>query len=112
MAHQEPDPKPGDFDAELAAIDPRDVDRSPGNPDGGLVAVVDAHLAAAASHPAGTTDRILGTDRENWATLVDIYGTPWGRVLDGVDPAVLGVSDAPSIKIPDGIPDVDIDTTK
>jgi len=72
-----------------------------------LLTVVDAHLAAAASHPAGTTDRILGVDRGSAATPVDIYGTAWGRVLDGVDPAVLVVSDTPSIEIPDGIPDLE-----
>lgn len=28
-----PDPQPGDFDAELEALDPRDVERRPGDPD-------------------------------------------------------------------------------
>jgi len=38
---------------------------STGDPSrGNLLAVVDAHLAAAASHPAGTTDRLLGADRD------------------------------------------------
>ncbi len=29
----DPDPQPGDFDADLAAIDPRYVEVLPGNPD-------------------------------------------------------------------------------
>lgn len=41
------------------------------------------------------------------ATPVDVYGTAWGHVLDGIDPAVLAAEDAPSIEIPDGIPDVE-----
>jgi hypothetical protein len=40
------------------------------------------------------------------ATPVDIYGSAWGKVLDGVDPDALAVVDAPTIAIPDGIPDV------
>ncbi|MDQ3630974.1 MAG: hypothetical protein M3417_06855 [Actinomycetota bacterium] len=31
---------------------------------GGLLAVVDEHLAGAASHPSGTTDRLLEADRQ------------------------------------------------
>jgi hypothetical protein len=30
----------------------------------GLVAVIDEHLATAAPHPAGTTDRLLNADRD------------------------------------------------
>jgi hypothetical protein len=30
----------------------------------GLLAVIDEHLATAAPHPAGTTDRLLEADRE------------------------------------------------
>jgi hypothetical protein len=32
----DPDPQPGDFDAELAQIDPRDVESHAGNPDAKL----------------------------------------------------------------------------
>jgi hypothetical protein len=32
----DPDPQPGDFDADLADIDPRYVDSSPGHPDAKL----------------------------------------------------------------------------
>jgi len=31
---------------------------------GGLIAVIDEHLATAKRHPAGTTDRLLQADRE------------------------------------------------
>lgn len=41
------------------------------------------------------------------ATPVDIYGTAWGQVLDGMDPEVLVASSKPSIKIPRGIPDIE-----
>jgi hypothetical protein len=34
------DPQPGDFDADLAAIDPRYVEAVPGNPDAKLTIVV------------------------------------------------------------------------
>lgn len=43
MAHDpwtDPDPEPGDFDAELAAIDPRYVEVHVGNPDAKLTIVV------------------------------------------------------------------------
>ncbi len=36
----DPDPKPGDFDADLDAIDPRYVEAHPGNPDAKLTIVV------------------------------------------------------------------------
>lgn len=39
--------------------------------------------------------------------FVDIYGTPWGQVLDGVDQEVLRATGVPTITIPDGIPDVE-----
>jgi len=77
------------------------------SPTADLLTVVDAHLTVAASYPAGTTDRILGVDQEGGAAPVDIYGTAWGRVLEGIDPAVLVVSDTPSIEAPDGIPAVE-----
>lgn len=41
------------------------------------------------------------------ATPVDVYGTAWGRVLEGVDPDVLAASGQPSIEIPGGIPRVE-----
>lgn len=31
---------------------------------GGLLAAIDAHLASSATHPAGTTDRLLQADRD------------------------------------------------
>jgi hypothetical protein len=40
------------------------------------------------------------------ATPVDVYGTAWGRVLDGIDPDALSVSGRATIEIPDGIPHV------
>ncbi len=40
------------------------------------------------------------------ATPSDIYGTAWGKVLDGVDPQALSVTGAPTISVPDGIPDI------
>jgi hypothetical protein len=39
--------------------------------------------------------------------LVDMYGTPWGKVLSGVDPEVLAATGAPTVRIPAGIPDVE-----
>jgi hypothetical protein len=36
----------------------------------------------------------------------DIYGTAWGKVLADVDPQALSVTGAPTISVPDGIPDV------
>lgn len=36
----DPDPQPGDFDADLADIDPRYVEAHPGNPDAKLTIVV------------------------------------------------------------------------
>lgn len=41
------------------------------------------------------------------ATPVDVYGTAWGSVLDGVDPQALEVSETPTIELPDGIPDIE-----
>jgi hypothetical protein len=43
MAHDpwtDPDPQPGDFDADLTAIDPRYVEAGVGNPDAKLTIVV------------------------------------------------------------------------
>lgn len=36
----EPDPKPGDFDAEFATLDPRYVERHDGDPEGKLTILV------------------------------------------------------------------------
>jgi hypothetical protein len=38
----DPDPQPGDFDADLAAVDPRNIEANVGNLDAGLAIVVDA----------------------------------------------------------------------
>jgi hypothetical protein len=38
------------------------------------------------------------------ATPVDVYGTSWGRVLEGVDADALAVNATPTIEIPDGVP--------
>jgi hypothetical protein len=40
-------------------------------------------------------------------TPVDIYGTPRGRLLKGVDPEVLRATGEPTIEIPPGIPHVE-----
>lgn len=40
------------------------------------------------------------------ATPVDVYGTHWGHVLDGVDVDALTVRDDSTITVPDGIPPV------
>lgn len=37
----DPDPQPGDFDAELATLDPRHVQHRPGNPDAKLIVLVE-----------------------------------------------------------------------
>jgi hypothetical protein len=39
--------------------------------------------------------------------LLDVYGTPWGQVLSGVDRDVLAVSGMATVRIPAGIPDVE-----
>jgi hypothetical protein len=39
--------------------------------------------------------------------IVDLYGTPWGRVLSDADPEVLRATGMPTITIPAGIPDVE-----
>lgn len=36
----DPDPKPGDFDAHLAALDPRYIEHREGDPDGKLIVLV------------------------------------------------------------------------
>jgi|GEM_PF-1064864 len=46
------------------------------------------------------------------ATPSDIYGTAWGKVLADVDPQALSVTGAPTISVPDGIPDVTTPDTK
>jgi hypothetical protein len=45
----DPDPQPGDFDADLDSISPRDLERRPGNPD--------AKATVIASAEDGKTDR-------------------------------------------------------
>lgn len=40
------------------------------------------------------------------ATPVDVYGTAWGKVLDGADADVLAAGGGATIVIPDGIPEV------
>jgi hypothetical protein len=39
--------------------------------------------------------------------LLDVYGTPWGQVLIGVEPDVLTVSGTATVRVPAGIPDVE-----
>lgn len=39
--------------------------------------------------------------------LVDVYGTPWGKVLSGIDPDVFAISGTPTVRIPTGVPDVE-----
>lgn len=39
--------------------------------------------------------------------LVNMYGTPWGKVLSTVDPTALKVAGKPTIRIPEGIPEVE-----
>ncbi|MGI8730618.1 MAG: hypothetical protein ACR2LK_11625 [Solirubrobacteraceae bacterium] len=39
-AWTDPDPQPGDFDAELAKLDPRHVERHDADPDGKLIVLV------------------------------------------------------------------------
>jgi hypothetical protein len=39
--------------------------------------------------------------------LVDVYGTPWGQLLDAENPDALTISGHSTVKIPDGIPDVE-----
>jgi hypothetical protein len=39
--------------------------------------------------------------------LVDMYGTPWGQVLDAENPDALTISGRSTVEIPDGIPDVE-----
>ncbi len=36
----DPDPTPGDFDADLARLDPRYVERRDGDPDAGLIVLI------------------------------------------------------------------------
>lgn len=41
------------------------------------------------------------------ATPVDVYGTAWGQVLEGVDADALAGNGTPTIEISDGIPSVE-----
>lgn len=38
--------------------------------------------------------------------LVDLYGTPWGRVLTAADADALAITGRPTVRIPTGIPDI------
>ena len=38
--------------------------------------------------------------------LVDVYGTPWGQVLDAENSDALTISGRSTVEIPAGIPDV------
>ena len=49
----------------------------------------------------------LVTGARAGATPVDVYGTAWGRVLEGIDPETLAASGDAPIVIPDGIPSVE-----
>jgi len=56
----DPEPQPGDFDAELATLDPRYVERHSGDPDAGLIVLVgvegeDAKRLERISHARGKT---------------------------------------------------------
>jgi hypothetical protein len=54
MAHDpwtNPDPRPGDFDADLTAVDPRYVEAHVGNPDAKLTIVVGVEDEDATSDP-------------------------------------------------------------
>jgi len=48
----------------------------------------------------------LVTGARAGATPVDVYGTAWGQVLDGIDAEALAVRGNPTIQIPRGIPPV------
>jgi hypothetical protein len=39
--------------------------------------------------------------------LLDVYGTPWGQVLSGVELDVLAVSGTPTVRLPASVPDVE-----
>jgi hypothetical protein len=49
----------------------------------------------------------LVTGARAGATPVDVYGTAWGRVLEGVDAEALVVGGQQTIAIPRGIPSVE-----
>ncbi len=49
----------------------------------------------------------LVTGARAGATPVDVYGTAWGQVLEGIDPDTLAVRGRATIEIPDGIPSVE-----
>jgi hypothetical protein len=39
--------------------------------------------------------------------LVDVYGTPWGQVLDAEASDALVISGRSTVEIPEGVPDVE-----
>lgn len=45
-------------------------------------------------------------DARAGATPVDVYGSAWESVLEGVDPRLLEVSGTPTIVLPEGLPDI------
>jgi hypothetical protein len=49
----------------------------------------------------------LVTGARAGATPVDVYGTAWGRVLEGVGADALAAGGQPTIEIPRGIPSVE-----
>jgi hypothetical protein len=53
--------------------------------------------------PVGKTSNVDEPDEP----LLDVYGTPWGQVLSGVDPDVLAVTGMATVRIPAAIPDVE-----
>jgi hypothetical protein len=53
-----------------------------------------------------TPVRQMSDDDEPDKPLLDVYGTPWGQVLSGVDPDVLIARGSATVRIPAGIPDV------
>jgi uncharacterized membrane-anchored protein len=49
----------------------------------------------------------MSGDDEPDEPLLDVYGTPWGQVLSGVDPDVLITRGSATVRIPAGIPDLE-----
>lgn len=65
------------------------------------------HLVSEMSEKEAAGALALVAGARAGATPTDVYGTAWGRVLDGAAPQALSVTGKPSIEIPDGIPDVE-----
>ena len=64
------------------------------------------HLVAEMSEEEAAEALALVSGARAGATPSDVYGTAWGRILEGADPEVLASSGKPTIRIPEGIPDV------